>query len=166
MQSSKCNFAFILFPPICSTATEFECILHVNPRIENRGLAMVFNPPGSTLSWNLCEAQRLQCAQLVLPLRDQQDRDTTRTSSACHAGRTFPSAASPCTTTPSTSSTPRGGCRPPWWTTMVGGWCRIRAPLPAPAGVGMGVGPYTTAYRYTLTSLLCGVFLFVFEIVY
>ena len=53
MQSSKCNFVFILFPPICSTATDFDCILHVNPHIENRGLAMVFNLPGSTLSWNL-----------------------------------------------------------------------------------------------------------------
>ena len=26
MQSSKCNFVFILFPPICSTATDFDCI--------------------------------------------------------------------------------------------------------------------------------------------
>ncbi|KAL5509179.1 hypothetical protein EMCRGX_G004497 [Ephydatia muelleri] len=32
---------------------DFDCILHVNPRINNRGLAMVFNPTGSTLSWNL-----------------------------------------------------------------------------------------------------------------
>ena len=53
MHSSKCNFAFILFHPICSTVTDFDCIPHVNPRIENRGLAMVFDPTGSTLSWNL-----------------------------------------------------------------------------------------------------------------
>ena len=134
MQSSKCNFVFILFPPICSTATDFDCILHVNPRIENRGLAMVFNPPGSTLSWNLCEAQRaqrLQYARLVLPLQDQQDRDTTRTSSACRTGRTSPSAASPCTMTPSTSSPPRSGCRSPWWTTMVGGTAPHLSPSPS-----------------------------------
>ena len=32
---------------------DLDCILHINPRIDNRGLAMVFNPTGSTLSWNL-----------------------------------------------------------------------------------------------------------------
>ena len=30
--------------------TDYDCILHVNPYITNRGLAMIFNPTQSTIS--------------------------------------------------------------------------------------------------------------------
>ena len=33
--------------------TDYDCILHVNPYITNRGLAMIFNPTQSTISLSI-----------------------------------------------------------------------------------------------------------------
>ncbi len=34
-------------------STDIDCILHVNPKLKNRGLAMVFNPTSTNIARNL-----------------------------------------------------------------------------------------------------------------
>ena len=43
-------------PPLCCYCPhllDYDCILHVNPGITNRGLAMVFNPTSQSISRNI-----------------------------------------------------------------------------------------------------------------
>ena len=44
----KSDSDLLVFSPV-----DIDCIMHVNPKLEKRGLAMVFNPTSTTLSRKL-----------------------------------------------------------------------------------------------------------------